>query len=316
MHVVRSIAPAVRAFAIRVLIVLIGAGATALIARPATAQNVVAFVNGEPITTLDIEQRSRFLQMISRRTPSRQEALEEIVNEKIKLQQAVRLKITITDAEVDRTFAAVAQQNRRTIAEYNAALKQSGVDPRLFKDKLRADLAWRRVLQQTTPGAFFVRDADIVAELTARGKRETGKAMQYTLRQFVFVVPRGSPATAHTARAREADALRARFTSCEEGVQLAREFREVVIKDAVVRISTDLPERFQKLLEQTADGRMTPPEPTATGIEVVAVCDRKETIADVTSQRDVKERLLSGRVQAEEKSLLEQLRRQSIIEYR
>ncbi len=316
MHVVRSIAPAVRALAIRVLIVLIGAGGTALIARPATAQNVVAFVNGEPITSLDVEYRIRLDQLISRRTPSRQEALEELVNEKIKLQQAARIKITITDAEVDRTLAALAQQSRRTIAEYSAVLKQGGVDPRLFKNKLRNDMAWRKVLQQMTPGAFYVRDADIVAELAARGKLDTGKAMQYTLRQFVFVVPRGSPATQLAARAREAEALRTRFTSCEEGVQFAREYREVVIKDPVVRISTDLPERFQKLLEQTGDGRMTPPEPTAAGIEVVAVCDRKETIADVTSQRDVKERLLSGRVQAEEKSLLEQLRRQSIIEYR
>jgi peptidyl-prolyl cis-trans isomerase SurA len=316
MQVVRPIALAARAFAIPALIFLTGASGAAMVVRPAAAQYVVALVNGEPITALDVEQRIRLTQLIVRRQPSKQEATEDLVNEKIKLQQAKNLKITITDVEVERAFAAVAGQTGRFATDFSGALKQSGIDVSIFKAKLKADLAWRQALQQTTPGAFFVRDADIVAALTARGQLQTGKAMQYTMRQIVFVVPRGSPAALRNARVREAEALRARFTSCDEGIQFAREYRDVVIKDPAIRISSDLPVKFQTLLKQTSDGRLTPPEPTIAGIEVVAVCDRKETTADVTSQREVKEQLLSQRIASEEKQLLEQYRRQAIIEYR
>jgi peptidyl-prolyl cis-trans isomerase SurA len=110
--------------------------------------------------------------------------------------------------------------------------------------------------------------------------------------------------------------LRAKFSDCERDLALAREYSEVVIKDAVIRISTDLPQRLQQLLEKTPDGKMTPPEPTAAGIEVVAVCGRKETVADLSAQREIREKLLTSRVEVQEKEILEKLRRQAIIEYR
>ena len=94
-----------------------------------------------------------------------------------------------------------------------------------------------------------------------------------------------------------------------------REYREVVIKDPVVRVSTDLPTALQKLLAETSDGRLTPPEPTNAGFEVVAVCSRKEVIADVSGRKDFREQLLSQRLAAYEKELLGELRRKSIINY-
>ena len=97
---------------------------------------------------------------------------------------------------------------------------------------------------------------------------------------------------------------------------MAREIKEVVVKDPVVRTSTDLGGQYRKLLDSTADGRMTPPEITTTGIEVVAVCSRREIIADISSRREFREELLTRRVGDFEKSYIERLRKQSIIEYR
>jgi peptidyl-prolyl cis-trans isomerase SurA len=316
MQVVRPIALAARALAIPALIFLTGATGAAIVVRPAAAQQIVVMVNGEPITALDIEQRTHLLQLLARRTLTRQEAIDELVGEKIKLQQAKNLKITIADVEVERAFASIAGQTGRFASDFSGAFKQAGLDANVFKSKLRADLAWRQVLQQTIPGAFYVRDADIVAVLTARGQLQIDKATQYTMRQIVFIVPRGSPPALRSARTREAEALRARFTDCNGGVQFAREYRDVVVKDPIIRISTDLPARLQTLIEQTSDGRLTPPEPTTAGIEVVAVCDRKEISSDLTSQRGVKDQLMAQRVASEEKQLLDQFRRQAIIEYR
>jgi hypothetical protein len=156
-----------------------------------------------------------------------------------------------------------------------------------------------------SPGSFQVRDADVVAALLARGQPPTSKAIQYSMRQIVFVVPRGSPDSVRAARVREAEALRSKFSDCERDLYLAREYREVVVMDPVIRISTDLPQRLQQLLEKTPDGRMTPPEPTASGIEVVAVCDRKETVADLGSRNEIRDELLSRRIETQEKQILE-----------
>lgn len=288
----------------------------ALVPAPAAAQQVVALVNGEPITTLDVDQQTRIIEAFSRRRPSRKEALDDLVDQKIKLHQARRLEIAVGDADVEREYAAMARRSGRTVADFNAAFRQAGINPAAFKVKLRSDLAWREVFQKMSPGVFQVRDADVVAALIARGQQPTSKAMQYTMRQVVFIVPRSAPDSARAMRAKEAESLRAKFADCERDLPLAREYREVVIMDPVVRISTDLPQRLRDLLEKTPDGRMTPPEATPSGIEVVAICSRKETVADLSSRSEIREQLLAQRVEAQEKQILENLRRQSIIDYR
>ena len=47
----------------------------------------------------------------------------------------------------------------------------------------------------------------------------------------VFIVPRGSPDAAYEARKREAEALRARFQNCSEGIPFARALRDVAVRD-------------------------------------------------------------------------------------
>ena len=279
----------------------------------ASAQNVVAMVNGEPITAHDLASRTKLFQGGNQKAPPREQVLEELINEKIKIQHGKRNDVKITDTDVERAFATMAQRSNRSAAAFTAALQQSGIDPNTLKQRLRAELMWRQVLQATAPGVFQVRDADVVAILTARGEQPQTTAVQYSLRQIVFVVPKGTPDAAKAARQKEAEGLRARFTSCEEGVQIAREYREVVIKDPVRRLSTDLAVSLQKLLAETPDGRLTPPEPTNAGFEVVAVCERKQVIADVSGRREFKEQILAQRLQAYEKKLIEDLKRKAII---
>jgi peptidyl-prolyl cis-trans isomerase SurA len=298
------------------LVFAITAGVLALLPAPAAAQHVVALVNGEPITALDVAQRLKLLQVSTRRSPPRQEIIEELINEKIKIQQAARLGIPMTDAEVDRIFAQMAQSSRRKPADFAAELTKAGVDVPRFKNRIRAETAWRQVMQQQSPASFMVRDADIVALLMSRGQTAQISAIQYSLRQIVFVVPRGSSDTLRAARAREAEAFRKLFTNCENGFAIARQQRDVVVKDSVVRLSTDLNVRLRELLDKTPIGALTPPEPIQGGIEVVAVCDRKETIADVSARREVREELLGKRIQVGDKELLDKFRTRSIIEYR
>ena len=296
------------------LAIAVGLLGAALVPAPAAAQFIIAVVNGKPITTVDVDQRIRLLQVSTRRSPPRQEVIEELINEQIKLQQAARQEVLASDAEVDRIFAQIAQGSGRSLTDFAASLTQAGIDLRRLKTRIRSEISWRSVMQRQRP--FLVRDADIVAALTARGQNPQITAIQYTLRQFVFVVPRGSAEALRVARVREAEAFRKSVSSCEHGVALARQHREVVVKDPVVRLSTDLPTRLRELLERTQVGSLTPPEPVQGGIEIVAVCDRKQTIVDVSARREVRDEIMGQRMQVAEKELLDKFRKASIIEYR
>src|SRR6478672_5414233 len=71
----------VRAFATLLVVVLGGS---------ALAQTVVVFVNGEPITAMDLEQRSKFLFVTSQKHPPRQEVLDQLIDEKLKIREGAR----------------------------------------------------------------------------------------------------------------------------------------------------------------------------------------------------------------------------------
>jgi len=294
----------------------VAAGILPLLPTPVAAQQIVALVNGQPITALDVAQRLKLHQITARRSPPRQDVIEELINEKIKIQQAARLGIVIPDSDVDRLLGQMAQSSGRKPADFAAELTRSGIDVPRFKIRIRAESGWRQVMQQQSPASFMVRDADIVALLMSRGQAPQISAIQYSLRQIVFVVPRGSSDAVRLGRAREAEAFRKAFTNCQDGLAIARQQREVVVKDPVVRLSTDLNTRLRELLDKTPIGALTPPEPIPGGIEVVAVCDRKETIADVSARREMREELLGKRIQLGDKELLDKFRARSIIEYR
>ena len=63
----------------------------------ARAQQVVVFVNGQPITNLDVDHRAKFIQMSTKKVPSRKEALDSLVDEALEIDEAKRFKIDIPD---------------------------------------------------------------------------------------------------------------------------------------------------------------------------------------------------------------------------
>ena len=74
----------------------------------ATAQQVVAFVNGQPITVLDIEHRSKFLQMSNKKVPSRKEVMDSLIDEILEINEAKRFGLDIPDEQVNKSYNTVA----------------------------------------------------------------------------------------------------------------------------------------------------------------------------------------------------------------
>jgi len=54
---------------------------------PARAQQVVVMVNGEPITNFDIEQRSKLTMLSTHKMPERQDVINELIDEKVKVRE-------------------------------------------------------------------------------------------------------------------------------------------------------------------------------------------------------------------------------------
>lgn len=281
---------------------------------PASAQ-VAVIVNGDPITHYDIEQRSRLLQISTRKQPTRQDVIEELIGDRLKIQIGKRYNVTASDTDVDNAFANIARSSGTTPEGFTKGLQSGGLNPNTLKAKLRADIVWGQIVRGKFASRLQVGEKDIFEALE---KKSDGKDVghEYLLRPVVLVIPRGSPASVVESRKKEADALRARFQDCATGVPFARALRDVAVREPIRRNSADLSPQLRENLSKIEIGRLTAPEVTNSGIEMFAVCERKETASETPGKRQVRDEMFSERFQAQAKSYLKELRAGAMIEYR
>jgi len=292
-----------------------------LVAAPMAshAQEIVALVDGEPITALDIEHRMKFLQMSAQKSATKKEALDSLIDEILEVHEAKRFNITVPDSEVDSSFANVAVRMGADADKLKEMLTKGGSSVGTFKHRLRAQLAWNALVRGRYKSSLEIADTDVEAALDLhrspdKDKNEVG--YEYVLRPILLLVPRGSPDSAFEARKRDADTLRTRFETCADGIPFARALREVAVRDQVTKFSADLPEALRNILNGTDVGHLTPPEQTAEGVQMFALCSKRENKTDTPGKKEAREELFEKKFGAQSKRYLAQLRRSAMIEYK
>jgi peptidyl-prolyl cis-trans isomerase SurA len=281
----------------------------------ARAQSVVVFVNGEPITALDVDQRIKLIEVSTHKTPARQEALDELIDEKLKVQIGKRYGLDIPDKDVENSFNSMARRANQTGKQFAEGLSHAGINVAALKRRIKADITWSSIIRGKFPSINAVGEKDV---LTAMGSRKTDEkdavSYQYTLRELLFIVARGAAPAAFEARRKQAEELRHRFESCEQGVPFARALTDVAVREPVRRTSLDIGAAQRAVLDATPIGHLTPPEQTQEGIEMIAVCAKDNAGGDTVGMAQAREAMVAERYNAQAKRYLEQLRREAIIE--
>ena len=289
-------------------------GVSAL-ATPARAQQVVVIVNGDPITALDIEQRSKLIQLSTHKAPTRQEVLDELINEKLKVREAKKFGLDIPNSDVDNAYASMASRMRLTPEQLTEQLAKSGVHTATLKARIKADITWPQLVRGRFQSSLQIGDKDILTAMESKSNDSVG--YDYTLRPILFLVPTGSPEPLVEGRKREAEGLRSRFQDCESGITFARALKDVAVRDQVIRSSADIPAELRKVLDGVEVGRLTPPEVTKFGIEMFAICAKKESAADNSPvRRQARESIMAKRYEQLSKQYLQEVRRGAMLEYK
>lgn len=294
------------------LCMIAGGILAALPSSPARAQ-VAIIVNGDPITLYDIEQRTRLMQIAGAKGAGRQQAIEELINDKLKLSAAKGYKLEITQSDVDSAFGNIARSSRTTPENFAKGLASAGINPDTLKARLKADLAWSQIIRGKYQSALQVGEKEILTTLEKREAKDVG--YEYVLTPILFVIPRGAEGMVDS-RKRDADLLRVRFQDCKTGIPFARALRDVVVRDTIRRNSADLSPQLRGVLDKVDVGRLTPPEVTSGGVEVFALCEKKETTADSPARRALREEYYSERFKKHADRYLKELKKGAMIEYR
>jgi len=192
-----------------------------------------------------------------------------------------------------------------------------GASADTLKHKLKAQIAWTTLVRGRFKVSLEIGDKDVEAELQLHEPKDNPQVgYEYTVRPIVLIVPRGAADAAYEARKRDADALRGRFASCADGIPFARGLPEVAVRDPINKSSADLPPALRTILDNVEIGHLTPPEQTAEGIQMFAVCSKKESKTDAPGFKEVRDKIFEKRFGAKANRYLADLRRQAMIEYK
>lgn len=277
---------------------------------------VIVVVNGLPITSFDIPQRQRLLQIREGRPHSREQALQDLIDDRIKYSEALRFRAAATEAQVNAAYAQVAQRSGIDPRGFDQVLRAQGIEPRVYKGKLRADLSWSNIVGARYGRTIFVTDTQL-ADAIARRQGGTNRPVEYLLRPVVLLVPPTAPAARVQQRMAEAAALRNRFTNCATDLDRVRQIPDAAVREQFRRQAADLSPAFRQVLEQTAVGKLTPPSRSQQGIEMIAVCGRSEISAnDTTVRNQVREEIQTEEMRRISADYLARLRRIAVIEHR
>jgi len=289
-----------------------------LLAMPAAAvAQVVVVVNGAPVTELDIAQRGKLMESATHKKPTRQEVINELIDDRIKIAKAKTYGFDLPQTEVDAAFEGMAKRQGITAQQFAQYLDHSGITANAVKARIRAELTWQQLVRGKYSSTLQIGESDINSALRSRGE-DTKDAVGYvyTLYPVVIIVPAGSGDTVLEAKRREADNLRGRFQSCAEGLALARAVRDVAVRDPITRNSADLTPQIRDLLGNVEVGHLTTPDVTPQGLQMFALCEKKQSATDSPVKREMREKIFTSRFDSEAKKFLEELRKQAMIEYK
>ncbi len=131
-------------------------------------EEVALVVNESPITVSDINDRMRLI-MSSSGLPNTEEVranltpqiISVLIDEQIRVQEADRLKIEVTQGEINESFAKLAQSNNFTAEQFREILKQGGINIQTLEDQIRAQVSWVKVVQSKLRPQIQVSDIDV-----------------------------------------------------------------------------------------------------------------------------------------------------------
>jgi peptidyl-prolyl cis-trans isomerase SurA len=282
----------------------------------ATAQ-VVVIANGSPITEYDIQQRTKLEANATHKNPSREQIITDLIDDRLKISKAKVYGFEIPESEVNTAFENMATRQHVTIAQFSQVLEHAGISPNTVKARLRAELTWQQLVRGKFNASLQVGDSDVANALKNKNESDTpAVGYIYTLYPITIVVPSGANEGTTSAKRSMADNLRSRFVSCNEGLAMARALRDVAVREPITRSSADLNAQLRELLGTIEVGHLTPPEVTAQGLQMFAVCNKKETTAESPLRRETREQIFTKRYEAESKKFLDEIRKSAMIEYK
>ncbi len=258
------------------------------ISGPRTVDYIVALVNSEPLTNNEVRARLlRVEQQLSQQgaaLPPRddlvRQVMEQLISERVQLQQATELGMRVDDAMVSRAEQSIAAQNQIGLEEFHRRLAAEGVDLNQLRNQLRDQILLQQLREREVDARVRVSENDIDDFVREQKNSSDLAALELNLSHILVRVP--ETATPEQVKALEARAQRAadRARKGEDFGALAREYSDAPERENGgqfgMRPAERLPELFVSSTRDLATGDIAGPVRSPAGFHVLKLVEKRQ----------------------------------------
>ncbi len=311
--------------------------ALAVCAQPVRAEvidRIAAVVNDEVITLRDLMKAAGpLLASVSKIPDSKrregerarvlERALDDLVGQKLVLQEARKLKLDANKQEVDAWLDNLRRQYGWSDDELRQAIKSQGATERQYRKDVRRRIITNRVVQVKLGSAIRVSDQEVDDAF----RREFGDRLEepeITARHILFLVPEALPDGDPTSQGKraKAEAVRARLAAGAEFAEMAAEHSEGPSSARGGELGAFRPgaldPEFEKAALRAEVGEIVGPVRTRFGWHLIQVTRRRMVRSKdpEAAKAEIRARLRSEALESQLGRWVEELKRSAFVDKR
>jgi peptidyl-prolyl cis-trans isomerase SurA len=145
------------------------------------SQGIVAVVNNDIISQFDLGSRIKFIIFSSRLSSDKKtiqriaaQVLRGLINDKLKLQEAKRLRVKVSQAEMKAAISKIERNNKIGIGKMRDLLAKQRIDFRTFELQIEAEVAWRKAVVRQVRSTIKIGE-DAIDETISGIEKNKGK---------------------------------------------------------------------------------------------------------------------------------------------
>jgi peptidyl-prolyl cis-trans isomerase SurA len=284
---------------------------------------IVALVNDEAITQIDVAKRTRIVVASSglENTPEahrrlQPQVLRSLIDERLRQQAADREGIVVSQDRIDARMAQLAESNNMSTDDFRRALGQNRIDPAWLEEQIRTEIAWALLVNQKFRPTIVITDEDI--DNVRRQAQESQGTTEYRVAEIFLSVddPRDTDAVQESAQRL--------IEQLKKGVDfsaVARQFSQSASASNGGVIGwvapAELAPEIARAVATLDPGAVAGPIKSDGGFHILRVLDRREIRNEGNETREqISERLVRDRLDVLARGYLRDIRRSAYIDIR
>jgi len=245
----------------------------------------------------------------------RKKAMEELIKERLQIQEAKRLNVLVSDEELDGIIKNIAKNNKMTPTQFADHLKKMGTSVDTMRSRFRAMLSWRNVVRSKYGYQISVKSGDI-DRFVSKTNHDIAVNTQFKLQRITLALPANAQNNVIAQRLNDANAIRNSFSGCGNTGTLVKKFGGARLENIGDKNAATIKEPTRSLILNAADGEMLPPQVRAGSVHLWIVCGRKAVSGDAAKRTKAKASLKSKEFEVLGRRHLKDLRQDANIEYK